>query len=203
MRNPADGSNALVTWQGSKVRFPSAGTRNAESLSVRKPGDTRGEVQVPSRSVAVTLRLVRVDTPDARTLQEAQQAELGESFGFRGFALADPPQFRSPRGAFLVAYDGDVAVACGGICPLGALPGTAEVKRMYTVPPYRRQGIGVRILRSLEVEALALGYRAAALETGTVMHWAVALYEGQGYSQIPLYPPYLASTHSTCLGKAL
>lgn len=167
------------------------------------PGDTQRDVRDPSRSVAVTLRLVRVDTPDARTLQEAQQTELGELLGFRGFALADPPQFRSPRGAFLVAYDCDVAVACGGICPLGALPRTAEVKRMYTVPPYRRRGIGVRILRSLEVEALVLGYRAAALETGTVMHWAVALFEGQGYSQIPLYPPYLASTHSTCLGKVL
>ena len=153
--------------------------------------------------MAVKLRLVRVETPDARALQEAQQAELGELLGFRGFALADPPQFRSPRGAFLVAYDAGVAVACGGICPLGALPGTAEVKRMYTVPHYRRRGLGVRILRSLEVEALALGYHAVALETGSTMHWAVALYEGQGYSQIPLYPPYLASTHSTCLGKML
>lgn len=157
----------------------------------------------PSRPVAVRLRLIHVDTPDARTLQEAQQAELGALFGFRGFALADPPQFTSPRGAFLVAYDDAVPVACGGICLLDALPGTAEVKRMYTVPSYRRRGIGVRILRSLEVEARALGYQATALETGTVMHWAVALYEREGYSQIPLYPPYLASSHSTCLGKLL
>ncbi len=159
--------------------------------------------QPPPHPVAVRLRLVRVDTPDARILQEAQQAELGEMFGFRGFALADRPQFTSPRGAFLVAYDDDVPVACGGICPIGALPGTAEVKRMYTVPSFRRRGIGVRILRSLEVEARAFGYRAMALETGTVMHWAVALYQGEGYSQIPLYPPYLASSHSTCLGKIL
>ena len=163
---------------------------------------TRDE-PAPPHPVAVRLRLVRVDTPDARILQEAQQAELGEMFGFRGFALADRPQFTSPRGAFLVAYDDDVPVACGGICPIGALPGTAEVKRMYTVPSFRRRGIGVRILRSLEVEARAFGYRAMALETGTVMHWAVALYQGEGYSQIPLYPPYLASSHSTCLGKIL
>ncbi len=157
----------------------------------------------PSRPLAVTLRLVRVDTPDARTLQEAQQTELGELFGFRGFALADPPQFRSPRGAFLVAYDDGAPVACGGICPLGALPGTAEVKRMYTVPSYRRRGIGVRILRALEVEARAFGYQATALETGTVMDWAIALYAGEGYSKIPLFPPYLSNIHSSCLGKVL
>ncbi len=149
------------------------------------------------------LRLVGVDHPDARHLQEAQQAELGELFGFRGFALADPPQFRVPLGAFLVAYTDGEAIACGGICPLEALPRTAEVKRMFTVPAWRRRGIGVRVLRALEAEARALGYRSTALETGTVMHWAVALYSSQGYRQIPLYPPYLPSHHSTCLAKAL
>lgn len=153
--------------------------------------------------VPTALRMVAVDHPDARRLQEAQQAELGAFFGFRGFALADPPQFRTPRGTFLVAYAADDAVACGGICPLDALPGTAEVKRMFTVPTHRRRGLGVRILRALEAEARALGYAAAALETGTVMHWAVALYEGEGYARVPLYPPYLASGHSTCLAKSL
>ena len=149
------------------------------------------------------MRMVEVDHPDARRLQEAQQAELGALFGFRGFALADPPQFCPPRGTFLVAYAGAEAVACGGICPLEALPGTAELKRMYTDPEWRRRGIGVRILHALESEARALGYRSTALETGTVMHWAIALYEMAGYRRIPLYAPYLTSGHSTCLGKAL
>lgn len=174
-----------------------------KSASLESPDFSRRDDRCTTGPEAVRLRLVRVDAPDARTLQEAQQAELGELFGFRGFALADLPQFTSPRGAFLVAYDEDVPVACGGICPLAALPGTAEVKRMYTVPSYRRRGIGVRILRSLEAEARALGYKATALETGTVMHWAVALYDGEGYSRIALYPPYLASGHSACLGKTL
>lgn len=152
---------------------------------------------------SVALRLVGVDHPDARALQEAQQSELGELFGFRGFALADPPEFRSPRGAFVVAYAGADAVACGGICPLEALPATAEVKRMFTVVTWRRRGLGIRILRALESEARAIGYRSAALETGTVMHWAIALYESQGYAPIPLYPPYVTSGHSSCLGKVL
>ena len=149
------------------------------------------------------IRMVEVDHPDARRLQEAQQAELGALFGFRGFALADPPQFRPPRGTFLVAYAGIDAVACGGLCPLEALSETAELKRMYTAPEWRRRGLGARIVRALESEARALGYRSTALETGTVMHWAIALYEAAGYRQIPLYPPYLASGHSTCLGKSL
>ena len=156
-----------------------------------------------ANNTTLILRMVAVDHPDARRLQEAQQAELGALFGFRGFALADSPQFRPPRGTFLVAYAGADAVACGGICPLEALPGTAELKRMYTAPEWRRRGLGVRIVRALESEARALGYRSTALETGTVMHWAIALYETAGYRQIPLYAPYLASGHSTCLGKAL
>jgi ribosomal protein S18 acetylase RimI-like enzyme len=60
----------------------------------------------------------------------------------------------------------------------------------------------VRVLRALEAEARALGYGATALETGSVMHWAINLYRAQGYRDIPLYPPYLTSGHSTCLGKA-
>jgi GNAT superfamily N-acetyltransferase len=147
--------------------------------------------------------LADVQHPDARRLLEARQAGLGELFGFRGFALADRPQFRAPLGAFLVAYAGGEAIACGGICPLEALARTAEVKRMFTVPAWRRRGLGVRILRALESEAQALGYRSTALETGTVMHWAGALYEAQGHKRIPLHPPYLTSGHSTCLAKGL
>lgn len=151
----------------------------------------------------VRLRVVAADHPEARRLQVAQQDELGALFGFRGHALADVPSFATPRGTFLVALVGAEAVACGGICPLASLPGTAEVKRMYTAPAYRRRGIGVRILRALEAEARALGYVATALETGSSMHWAIGLYESEGYRRIPLFPPYLASGHSTCLGKRL
>jgi GNAT superfamily N-acetyltransferase len=150
-----------------------------------------------------TLRLVGVDHPDARSLQEAQQSELGELIGFRGFALADPPQFRAPRGAFLVAHADDKAIAGGGLCPLEALGSTAEVKRMYTLPGWRRRGLGVRILHALEVEARVLGYRSTALETGTIMHWAIALFESRGHGRTLLHPPFLMSEHRTYLGKTL
>ena len=61
------------------------------------------------------------------------------------------------------------------------------------------------VLRVLDKESMSEKFAKLSLEIIAQLrsHGAIALYETAGYRQIPLYAPYLASGHSTCLGKAL
>ncbi len=151
----------------------------------------------------LTVRILPVDHPDSQALSDAQQRELGSIFGFAGLNRLDPVPFTHPHGAFVVVYDGPDLVACGGVSPLSALPGHAEIKRMYTVPARRRQGISRWLVTVLEDLARSLGYRRIGLETGNTMTWAIALYAGMGYLPVPTYPPYIGNGYSVCFAKEL
>jgi drug/metabolite transporter (DMT)-like permease/GNAT superfamily N-acetyltransferase len=94
-------------------------------------------------------------------------------------------EYVEPGGVFLVVYEGDRAVGCGGVRALGDEIG--ELKRMYVVPGARGRGHGARLLRALEDEARRLGYRALRLDTAEPLHEAQALYRGAGYVDIPDY----------------
>ena len=152
---------------------------------------------------ALTVRILPVDHPDAQALSDAQQRELGSVFGFDALNRLDPVPFTHPDGAFVVIYDGPDLVACGGVSALSALPGHAEIKRMYTVPDRRRQGISRWLVTVLEDHARTLGYRRIGLETGNTMTWAIALYAGMGYQPIPTYHPYIGNGYSVCFAKDL
>ena len=69
-----------------------------------------------------------------------------------------------PVGAFLVAYELGLPVACGGLKRLDGQ--TAEIKRMYVLPEARGRGLGRSLLTALEEEARRLGYRSVRLDTG-------------------------------------
>jgi GNAT superfamily N-acetyltransferase len=109
-------------------------------------------------------------------------------------------QVRRPVGAFLVAWLGDEPVGCGALRP-GGEPGEAEVKRMYTRPTGRGQGIGRVLLQCLEALATELGYERGRLETGTGQPEAMALYASEGWTPIPAYGRYQHSASSRCFAK--
>jgi len=90
-----------------------------------------------------------------------------------------------PDGAFLVAYEHDRPLACGGLKRLDAK--SAEIKRMYVVPQARGGGLGRSLLAALEEEARRLGYRRAPLDTGPRQPHARALYASAGYIAISAY----------------
>jgi GNAT superfamily N-acetyltransferase len=102
--------------------------------------------------------------------------------------LAPVEDFDPPSGRFLVLVDGGVTAAGGGFRPHG--DGVCEVKRMWTSPDYRRQGLAVRILVALERAAESAGYVRLVLETGPRQPEAAALYERRGYTRIPAYGRY-------------
>ncbi|MGH8674254.1 MAG: GNAT family N-acetyltransferase, partial [Burkholderiales bacterium] len=105
------------------------------------------------------------------------------------------------RGAYVVGYDGDVAVACGALSPLGDT--TAEVRRMYVHRDHRRKGLGREVLLHLERQARSLGYATLRLETGNKQLPAMALYEGHGFRRIAPFGAYANDPTSVCYERHL
>ena len=101
----------------------------------------------------------------------------------------------------VVAYEGEMPVACGAIREFDAQ--SMEVKRMYTLPSHRGKGIAKLVLQDLEKWASELGYEKCILETGRRQPEAIALYEKSGYQSIPNYGKYLNVENSVCFAKEL
>lgn len=101
----------------------------------------------------------------------------------------------------VLAFVAGEPVACGAIKPHA--PGVMEVKRMYTLPEYRGQGIAARVLAELESWAATLGSARCVLETGKRQPDAIALYRKSGYRVIPNYGQYADIDNSVCFEKTL
>jgi GNAT superfamily N-acetyltransferase len=114
-----------------------------------------------------------------RGLTEEYETRYGGGAGeMSAYALAD---FEPPAGCFLVLTVAGRTVAGGGFRRLDE--STAELKRMWTDPAYRRRGLARRVLAVLETEAAARGYRRLRLETGLAQPEAVALYAATGWTR--------------------
>jgi GNAT superfamily N-acetyltransferase len=95
---------------------------------------------------------------------------------------AGPGELAAPGGVFVVGFEDDVAVCCGG---LKRLPdGACEIKRMFVAPGARRRGVARALLEELEARARALGYTVARLDTGSRQPRARLMYERAGYAAI-------------------
>ena len=103
-------------------------------------------------AMAIEVRDVAPEDPDAAALLAAQEAELDARYGGGDLNPVAPGAFV----AFVLVTDDGRPVACGGLRRFDTE--TAEIKRMYTVPEARGQGLGRRVLRALEDRARALGY---------------------------------------------
>lgn len=90
-----------------------------------------------------------------------------------------------PHGLFLVARQADAAVACAGMVLLPAA--TAEVRRVYTVPAARGQGVGSLLLRELEARARDLGVTRMRLDTRDDLVEARRMYARHGYEEVPAF----------------
>ncbi|MBS1915943.1 MAG: GNAT family N-acetyltransferase [Bacteroidetes bacterium] len=101
----------------------------------------------------------------------------------------------------VVAYKDGVPVGCGAIREFQ--PTATEVKRMYTLPECRGEGVATAVLRELEKWAAELSYQKCVLETGKRQPEAIALYEKSGYRLIPNYGKYASVENSVCFEKML
>lgn len=147
-------------------------------------------------------RIVRTnaDNKDFVDLTKLLDKELVEKDGdehsfYSQFNTIDKIKF------VVVLYKDDEAIGCGAIKEFS--PGIMEIKRMFTMPANRENGIASKVLSELETWAAELTYKKCILETGKRQTEALLLYKKRGFRQIENYGPYTQVENSVCFEKLL
>jgi GNAT superfamily N-acetyltransferase len=133
-------------------------------------------------------RACRADRSPARELLHELNELLDAQYPGRSAkpgSVTTPDEMVPPDGIFLVGYDDELAVACGGVRRLGE--GLAEIKRMYVVPDARSHGVGRALLEALEDACRELGYRTVRLDAGPAQTHSKSLFARTGYREIAPY----------------
>ncbi len=112
--------------------------------------------------------------------------------------LPDAARYRPPQGAFLLAWSDDLPIGCVSLRPLE--PGVAEVKRLWIDPIARGQGLGRRLMRTLESRARSMGFTQLKLDSHTGLTPALALYRADGWLETA---PYTGLPANIWLAKRL
>lgn len=147
------------------------------------------EVERLMRAAAVVVEVADPESAGARACINAYLAELAQRFA-GGFdpnqsPSANPDELRQPNGVLLLASLDGQAIACGALKRLDRQVG--EIKRMWVAPDARGLGVAQRLLEQLEQQAQGFGMRVLRLDTNRTLTEARALYERNGYRQIPAY----------------
>lgn len=99
-----------------------------------------------------------------------------------------------------------IATVAGRICGFGSiveLDGYGEIKRMYVSSSTRGQGIGLLLLKQLEITAFECGTTIVRLETGIKQPAAIQLYRNHGYQEIQPFGSYQKDPLSLFMQKIL
>jgi GNAT superfamily N-acetyltransferase len=128
-----------------------------------------------------------VDEEPAAALVQGMRDEIAaiyEGLNLDGPQMpkAGPAELSPPGGTFIVGFEDDVAVCCGGVKRLSA--DACEIKKMFVATPARGRGVARELLEELERRARALGYAVARLDTGPRQARAQRMYERAGYAAI-------------------
>jgi GNAT superfamily N-acetyltransferase len=151
--------------------------------------------------VHLDIRQEPYDGPAAQQLISEVQVEYVARYGSPDETPVDASEFMPPNGRFVIAYADNEPVAIGGLRRLE--DGTAELKRMYVRPAYRRRGLSRLVLGHLEALAVEMGAQRIVLETGDRQPEAMRLYESSGYEHVEPFGHYRCSPGSAHYGKTL
>ena len=143
----------------------------------------------------------RADAPGVRELLEASDEFHNALYRPEDNYLLDVAALLAPTVTVVVAREADAAIAMGALVDHG--DSTAELKRMFTVPAARGQGLAGRVLDALEEAARAKGITLVQLETGPLQPAAIAFYEGRGYSAVGPFGDYPDVTNSLFFARSL
>ena len=137
----------------------------------------------------LTVERVAAATEEIRQLvAELDRALSGPYLPEQRHALSLDRLFDSDVRFFAARIDG-VAVGCGGVA---FYDGFAEVKRMFTRPTARRQGVAKAVLRHLETEAKRAGHSVLRLETGMFQAEAIEFYVRAGFERCDAFGEYVS-----------
>jgi GNAT superfamily N-acetyltransferase len=138
----------------------------------------------------IDVRQEAPDAPAARALfaeyMDLVAERAGQDLEGAEHIFATTDVFAGPGAAWLVIYDDDRPVACGGLRPLS--PDVGEIKRMFVTARARRRGYGSRLLAELEGIARDAGQARIRLLSTELLPEALELYRKNGYT--------IVSTHT-------
>ncbi|MFC4455929.1 GNAT family N-acetyltransferase [Deinococcus sonorensis] len=147
-------------------------------------------------TTAPTIVAVQPSDPRAVFLMNAQQQELRGMYQDNITEPFDPAVLLGDGSLLLAAEQNGDLLACGALKRWDAT--TAELKRMYTRPEVRGQGLAWALLERLLDAGRALGYARLVLETGVLQVEAIRLYQRAGFVRIPNYGYYAGVEGSLC-----
>lgn len=146
-----------------------------------------------------TISFESPDQPDVIALIEELDAYQMPLYPAESHHGIDISALASANTGFAVARSGDgKAVACGALV-VHATHG--ELKRMFTQPALRGQGLAGRILTVLEDEARRRRCVRVMLETGYLQHEAISFYERNGYQRRGPFGDYQDDPNSVFMEK--
>lgn len=96
--------------------------------------------------------------------------------------------YGSPNGRAFVAVNGNEVQACGAYRRLD--DETCEMKRVFVPERFRGAGLGRRLCHALIASARADGFRSMKLDTGRLLHEAIAMYQSLGFKECVPYHEY-------------
>ena len=102
------------------------------------------------------LRLTGGDDPKFRAMVRKLDQEYVDRFGETALQYRPYNTLEKIEAACLLIVDGTPA-ACGAIQPLDE--DTAELKRVYVLPEFRRRGLARQVVEQLELQVTVVGTR--------------------------------------------
>jgi len=160
------------------------------------------------RTLGVAMRelLIRRESIESRAALELineLNAELSHRYteGQPGHVRLTPAEVEAGAGAFVVARADQLPVGCGAVSKIDAA--TAEIKRIYVLPKYRRQGVGSALLDRLEQIARELPVSRLTLISGPRQPESLGLFAKFGFAVTSPFAQHRESPLCIYLAKQL
>lgn len=128
------------------------------------------------------------DLESAAMLFREYQSFLDVDLCFQDFEqeLATlPGKYAEPKGAILIAKQGEDVIGCVGVRPIK--DNICEMKRLYVKPENQGASAGKLLAESIIKKAKTLGYKKMQLDTLEKLVPALKLYEQLGFKRINPY----------------
>jgi len=148
---------------------------------------------MPEDRSQVTVRTVSAGAPEVDVLLDRYLDEREATFpstqGTYTRKRTPTPELTPPNGTFVVAYDGDAPLGCGGLRRIADDGDDVrfEVKHVFVLPEGRGRGVATAVMDVLEQAAVDLGATSIVLDTNDALVAAGAMYRSRGYDRVPAF----------------